>query len=271
MAAMKAVMVVLMATQVHGFFQAPSLPLRRASNVLAQRARPFRMAVVDDKKEVKEYFNNEGFNRWSKIYSESDDVNAVQKFIRTGHQQTIDKVLAWIQEDGSAANGETFCDAGCGVGSLAIPLAQMGAKVRASDISEAMANEGAARAADMALKGSVTFETADLESLNGSYDTVTCIDVLIHYPTEKMDSMVGHLCDIASKRFIISFAPFTPFYAALKFVGSLAPGPSKATRAYLHAESDVVAALEKRGFKVKRSDMTATNFYFSRLLEAVKE
>eukprot|EP00960_Hanusia_phi_P061232 764783-Hanusia_phi.AAC.11 len=148
------------------------------------------MAVVDDKKEVKEYFNNEGFNRWSKIYSESDD------------------------EDGSAANGETFCDAGCGVGSLAIPLAQMGAKVRASDISEAMANEGAAPA--RALKGSVTFETADLESLN-------------------------------AKRFIISFAPFTPFYAALKFVGSLAPGPSKATRAYLHAESDVVAALEKRG------------------------
>lgn len=23
------------------------------------------------------------------------------------------------------------------------------------------------------------------------------IQVLIHYPTEKMDSMVGHLCDIA--------------------------------------------------------------------------
>ena len=31
------------------------------------------------------------------------------------------------------------------------------------------------------LKGSVTFDTADLESLSGKYDTVTCIDVLIHY------------------------------------------------------------------------------------------
>lgn len=35
--------------------------------------------VVDDKTEVREYFNNEGFNRWNKIYSESDDVNVVQK------------------------------------------------------------------------------------------------------------------------------------------------------------------------------------------------
>lgn len=28
------------------------------------------------------------------------------------------------------AQGETICDAGCGVGSLAIPMAQLGAKVR---------------------------------------------------------------------------------------------------------------------------------------------
>ena len=142
-----------------------------------------------------------------------------------------------------------------------------------------------------------------------------------------MDDMVGHLCSISKKRFIISFAPYTPIYAALKMLGSLAPGPSKvcglcgwgwgswermccqprtgggtcqilpqggvgidvvsrpfpaaslplplshcpylscpppaaharcsapprrgqATRAYLHAEADVVSALEKRGFKV---------------------
>ena len=42
---------------------------------------------------VREYFNSEGFNRWNKIYSEVDDVNFVQKFIREGHQQTIDKVF----------------------------------------------------------------------------------------------------------------------------------------------------------------------------------
>lgn len=44
----------------------------------------------------------------------------------------------------------------------------------------------------------------------------------------------------------------------------------QATRAYLHAEADVEAALGRAGFKVTRREMTATKFYFSRLLEAVR-
>lgn len=154
------------------------------------------------------------------------------------------QVLRWVDDDLTASSGNTFCDAGCGVGSLAIPLASMGAKVSASDISSAMAGEAARRAKELvspplparspvpkgnaspffafslqaashsfyssprlllrqkpktanpcplpnavnhnpqtrqSLKGKVTFDTADLESLSGKYDTVTCIDVLIHY------------------------------------------------------------------------------------------
>jgi hypothetical protein len=83
-------------------------------------------SAVDDKTEVREYFNTEGFSRWNKIYSESDDVNSVQMDIRTGHDQTIQKILNWIRDDGDI-KGKTVCDCGCGVGSLAIPLAQMGA------------------------------------------------------------------------------------------------------------------------------------------------
>lgn len=58
-------------------------------------------------------------------------------------------MLNWVNEDGTAASGKTFADAGCGVGSLAIPLADMGAKVSASDISSAMAGEAARRAKDL--------------------------------------------------------------------------------------------------------------------------
>jgi len=83
------------------------------------------LSTVDDKTEVREYFNTEGFSRWNKIYSESDDVNSVQLDIRTGHDQTIQKILNWIEADGNI-RGKTVCDCGCGVGSLAIPLAQMG-------------------------------------------------------------------------------------------------------------------------------------------------
>ena len=46
--------------------------------------------------------------------------------------------------------------------------------------------------------------------------------------------------------------------------------PAQATRAYLHAEADVEAALQRAGFRVTKREMTATSFYFSRLLEAVR-
>lgn len=99
------------------------------SSAFAPASRPFlastARSAVDDKTEVREYFNTEGFSRWNKIYSESDDVNSVQLDIRTGHDQTIDKILNWIKTDDNIS-GKTVCDCGCGVGSLAIPLAQMG-------------------------------------------------------------------------------------------------------------------------------------------------
>lgn len=107
-------------------------------------------------------------------------------------------------------------------------------------------------------------------SVRGKYHTVTCLDVMIHYPQDKADAMIKHLASLADKRLIISFAPKTPYYSILKRIGELFPGPSKATRAYLHTEADVEASLKAAGFKVVKREMTATKFYFSRLLEAVR-
>ena len=224
-------------------------------------------STVDDKTEVREYFNTEGFNRWNKIYSESDEVNSVQLDIRNGHDQTIQKILNWVSDDGDI-KGKTVCDCGCGVGSLAIPMAQMGAKVSASDISSSMADEAGRRAKEMGVKAK--FYTSDLESVTGKYHTVSCVDVAIHYPEEKMTEMVKHLCSLSQERVLISFAPKTLFYVVLKKIGELFPGPSKTTRAYLHEEATVRKALAEAGFEVTREEMTATNFYFSRLLEARK-
>jgi magnesium-protoporphyrin O-methyltransferase len=79
--------------------------------------------------------------------------------------------------------------------------------------------------------------------------------------------MVAHLASLSDRRLIVSFAPNTLAYSILKRIGELFPGPSKATRAYLHKEDDVEAALARAGFKVVKREMTATSFYFSRLLE----
>ena len=53
-----------------------------------------------EKTEVLTYFNGTGFERWNRIYSNSDDVNKVQRNIRIGHQKTVDDVLSWIKEAG---------------------------------------------------------------------------------------------------------------------------------------------------------------------------
>jgi magnesium-protoporphyrin O-methyltransferase len=139
------------------------------------------------------------------IYSNSDEVNSVQKDIRNGHQVTIDTALSWLSE---SQRGKTLCDLGCGVGSLAIPMAQRGARVSASDISSAMAKEARRRAKAAGLDLSkVKFIASDLESITGKFDTVTCIDVMIHYPAEKMRGMVSHLAGLSNDKLIISFAP----------------------------------------------------------------
>lgn len=243
-----------------------------------RREKQAEAAGGNEKDSVRNYFNTQGFERWRKIYGETDDVNSVQLDIRLGHAETVEKTLALLKSGEGGLQGVTVCDAGCGTGSLAIPMMLEGAAVSASDISSSMVEE-ASRRAQLAIseqgqngKAQVTepqFQAQDLESISGKYDTVVCLDVLIHYPQEKAAGMISHLASRAEKRLLLSFAPKTPFYSVLKRIGELFPGPSKATRAYLHAEEDVEKALKEVGWVVKRREMTATKFYFSRLLEAV--
>lgn len=227
------------------------------------------MNTVDDKTVVKEYFNATGFDRWRRIYGDGE-VNKVQLDIRTGHQQTVDTVLGWLKSDGNLAE-LSICDAGCGVGSLSIPLAQAGAKIFASDISEKMVGEAKERAKEtLGNPGNPTFAVQDLEALSGSYHTVICLDVLIHYPQDKAVQMISHLISLAEFRIILSFAPKTLALSLLKKIGEFFPGPSKATRAYQHREADIIKILESNGFSIQRGAMTSTRFYFSRLLEATR-
>ncbi len=223
--------------------------------------------ITDDKTIVQNYFNNVGFDRWRRIYGDGE-VNKVQLDIRKGHQQTVEQVLGWLKADQNMA-GRQICDAGCGVGSLSIPMAQMGAIVNGSDISDKMVSEAKVRAQHaLGHAENPSFEVKDLESLTGSYDTVICLDVLIHYPDAKVPEMIEHLASLAESRIILSFAPWTVGYMMLKKIGDFFPGPSKATRAYLHRRFDIGDILETAGWRINRTAMTKTSFYFSYLIEA---
>jgi magnesium-protoporphyrin O-methyltransferase len=224
-------------------------------------------AKTQEKAEVRAYFESTGFERWNRIYSASDDVNKVQRNIRLGHQKTVDAVLAWLQEQGDLAN-RSFCDAGCGVGSLSLPLVALGAgSVLATDLSEAMVTEAQRRATEEGLAGDrLRFAVSDLESLTGRFDTVICLDVFIHYPQAAAEEMVKHLAGLAERHLIVSFAPYTPLLAVLKGIGQLFPGPSKTTRAYQLKEAGIVAAAAAAGFQPVQRSLNQAPFYFSRLI-----
>ncbi|WP_320666506.1 magnesium protoporphyrin IX methyltransferase [Prochlorococcus sp. MIT 1307] len=221
-----------------------------------------------EKSAVETYFNGMGFDRWNRIYSESADVNKVQRNIRIGHQKTVDDVLGWLKDSGGISQ-ISFCDAGCGVGSLCLPLAAMGAgSISASDISQAMVEETKRRSKLLDLDLSkLTFTTSDLESVQGSFHTVICLDVFIHYPQQQAEEMVRHLCSLSQERLIVSFAPFTPLLALLKRIGQFFPGPSKTTRAYTLREDGIVRAAKECGFKLTKSKLNKAPFYFSKLIE----
>jgi magnesium-protoporphyrin O-methyltransferase len=220
-----------------------------------------------EKAEVRDYFETTGFERWNRIYSDSEEVNKVQRNIRLGHQKTVDAVLALLRQEGDLER-RSFCDAGCGVGSLAIPLAELGAaSVVASDISEAMVAEARRRAGEAGIPaGRLSFRCSDLEHLDGRFDTVICLDVFIHYPQAAAEAMVRHLAGLAEQRLIVSFAPFTPLLALLKQIGQLFPGPSRTTRAYTLREEGIVAAARQAGFRPVHRSLNQAPFYYSRLI-----
>jgi magnesium-protoporphyrin O-methyltransferase len=228
------------------------------------------MNTIDDKIVVKEYFNATGFDRWRRIYGDGE-VNKVQLDIRTGHQQTVDTVLSWLEADGNLSD-LSICDAGVALVASVFPWRKAGAKVFGSDISEKMVGEAKERAkGELGQYGQSYVCAQDLEGLSGKYNTVICLDVLIHYPQDKAAQMIAHLASLAESRLILSFAPKTLCYSLLKKVGELFPGPSKTTRAYLHREADIIKILEDNGFSIQRNAMTSTRFYFSRLLEATRQ
>tara|TARA_Y100000589_G_scaffold135650_1_gene129787 strand:- start:1719 stop:2417 length:699 start_codon:yes stop_codon:yes gene_type:complete len=224
-----------------------------------------------EKNEVKNYFNGTGFERWNRIYSKSNEVNTVQKNIRLGHQKTVDDVINWIQKYPELSKA-TFCDAGCGVGSLTIPLLKSGIKdIQVSDISSSMIEETRERIKKAGLNSNkIKFKVCDLEQLKGSFDFVICLDVFIHYPQSVAEEMVKHLCDLSRSKLIVSFAPYTPFLAILKNIGKMFPGPSKTTRAYTLQEKGIISAAKDKGFVVVQKKLNQAPFYFSKLIEFKK-
>ncbi|XP_020246204.1 magnesium protoporphyrin IX methyltransferase, chloroplastic [Asparagus officinalis] len=162
---------------------------------------------LDDKEVVCNYFNNTGFQHWRKFYGESTDgVNKVQLDIRLGHSKTVDKTLEMLKDVGPLVGDFRFEDfdwikayrliMGNARDRLAPKFAAKNVGLWSMDpnkIEEPKGNYAnefiervRARLSLVEKKPAILspspsrFEVKDLESLDGKYNTVVCLDVLIH-------------------------------------------------------------------------------------------
>ncbi|HEY1833397.1 MAG TPA: class I SAM-dependent methyltransferase [Solirubrobacteraceae bacterium] len=96
-------------------------------------------------------------------------------------------------ETGVALDGRRVLDYGCGVGRLALPLAERCEHVYGLDVTLGVLEEAAANAERLGVGNAEWLEADRLASLSGSYDFVLTVHVLQHIPTRQGERIVSQL------------------------------------------------------------------------------
>jgi magnesium-protoporphyrin O-methyltransferase len=217
---------------------------------------------------VQSYFDGKGFERLSVIYGE-EPCTGFRRAVRQGHRQVVETVLSWLCPRNPGEH-QTVLDAGCGTGSLSIPLAQAGVRVDGIDFSERMIESAKDRARRLGLAGGrLAFHVRDLNSICQPYDTIVCIDVFARYSTEDAVEMLRHLSSLARERLVFTFTPKTVLDSLWRAIGAVCATRSQALPLYTHRREAIVKALESYGWTVHREAMFSAGFrsYFCRLVE----
>ena len=166
------------------------------------------MTEIQEKSRLQSYFDGVGFERLSVIYGE-EECTGFRRVVREGHRRVVETVVSWLRPQ-HAFESPTVLDAGCGTGSLSIPLAQAGAHVNGIDFSGRMIQTAKDRARQAGVPGSrLSFAVRDLASVNEPYDTIVCIDVFARYPTAAAVEILHRLSSLAGRRLVLTFTPKT--------------------------------------------------------------
>ena len=107
----------------------------------------------------------------------------------------IDRHWSLDEHDLKPLAGKRAADVGCGAGLLAEPLARLGAEVTAVDA--APENIEAARAHALGQGLEIDYRVGGVESLDGRYDLVTCLEVVEH--VADVPAFVGGLAGALAK------------------------------------------------------------------------
>lgn len=222
------------------------------------------------KEQLRSYFDGIGFARWQNIYG-SEPIKGVRKSVREGHARVVETALQWLaQHNGQRTTDHGhILDAGCGTGLLTVALAERGWQVKAVDIAPQMAEATKVRAQNAGVAQLVETQTGDLDIVEGEFDAVVCLDVLIHYPQALFAPMLRRLVARTRGPLLFTYAPHEPLLATLHWVGGMFPKPQRRTEIQMIPEAFVHATLAEAGMGVRQAERVSVGFYHVALVEAV--
>ncbi len=120
-------------------------------------------------------------------YTTQEDV------LRRGSKRVEGIAEAIQQATGATLDGRTALDYGCGVGRIAVPLAERCERVYGMDLSAPILRDARANAERMKLENFETVEVPQLAGLAGRYDLLISLNVLQHIPTREGERIFEQL------------------------------------------------------------------------------
>ncbi|WNG34204.1 magnesium protoporphyrin IX methyltransferase [Archangium violaceum] len=233
--------------------------------------------TVPHKDRLLTYFNGLGFERWSAIYGDSE-LSRVRRKIREGHAAMMTLAQQWLVEtlrpdSTSPGRGSVprVLDAGCGTGLLGVALAQQGLHVTAVDLAPRMVAEAERAASDAGVRERMAFQTGDLEHIEGHFDAVVSLDVLMHYPRPGFARLCTRLARLSRGPLLLTYSPWTPLFAVLHWLGGHLPHHHRRPDIHLLPTRFVEHTLAQAGMRIQRSARISHSFYHVVLLQAGRE
>ena len=220
--------------------------------------------------EIEHYFDRTAVAAWEKLTSDAP-VGRIRQTVRAGRDEMRATLLSWLGHD---LAGKRILDAGCGTGALAVEAARRGASVVAIDLSPTLVDLARSRIPpDVADR--VTFLSGDmLDEALGEFDHVVAMDSIIHYQTADAVKALAQLAPRTRHSILFTFAPRTPFLAAMISVGRLLPKRDRAPWLQPMAEKDITALRDGHegltDWACARGQRVSSGFYKSQAMEWVR-
>ena len=217
--------------------------------------------------QIEDYFDRTAAAAWAKLTSDAP-VGRIRASVRAGRDRMRATLLSWLDED---LRGKRILDAGCGTGALAVEAARRGAQVVAIDLSPTLVHLARERVPhDVAHL--VEFHSGDmLDPALGQFDHVVAMDSIIHYQTEDAVQALAQLAERTSGSIVFTFAPRTPFVAAMISVGRLFPRGDRAPWLEPMAEQRIAHLMQAHSalsdWGCARTQRISSGFYKSQAME----